>query len=633
MIKLSRLSIRTRTMILGLGPAFLMFTLLLSLFILQRMNDAKADVEVVGNIVSSQLAASIEYPVISGNFELLEPLVENAISSPAVVKVSILSATNDVIYQRHVKEYSELHESDIVFYKQTVSQARKLYSGFSEFDELSLEGEERIVIAHVSVEMSSVEGRNRAIIAGSKSLLWAAIVLILCYLLARRLSKSIADPIENVSDLLSDIELGKFNVKAKVTDEGEIGSLQNSVNSMASALKSAEQLQNSAIKEATDACLKAEKASAAKSDFLSIVSHELRTPINGAVGALQLIEQYKHPELKQFIDIADLSLNNLLELVEDMLTLTQRDQGEQEIAEDMVHLPSLLKNSLAQLKILSDKNNNELYINFDGNLSRRKVGLDARKLKQIVRHLLGNAIKFTKNGRIYCSMYLENTRDGLMLKLDVSDNGIGFPEEQKHMLFEAFQQQDTSLTRKFEGLGIGLTICQNNIDVMAGRLSLHDNADHGTVVNCVLPTILYEAVEPEVDPSANNALDEHSEPKKILVVEDNQVNRMVVEKILKSLHYDVTCVSTGQECLTEIESKEYQLILMDCHMPEMDGFNTTEGIRSYEEKHGLSCIPVIALTANTSSDIRQRCLSSGMSDYMSKPVKMDKLDEMIGRWS
>lgn len=631
MIKLSQLSIRSRTLLLGIGPALLMFILLVSIFVWQRIEDAKVDVEVVGNIVSSQLAASIEYPVISGNFELLEPLAENAITSPAVVRVNILSATHDIIYQRQIQEYPEINQSDIVVYSRTVSQARTLYSGFSEFDELSNEGEERIIIAYVQVEMSSIEGRNRAIVIGSKSMLWAALVLFLCFLLARRLSRSISAPVEKVSNLLSNIEQGEFDIKAEITDGGEIGSLQKSVNSMASALKDAEQAQRIAIEESTEARLKAEQANAAKSDFLSIVSHELRTPINGAAGALQLISQFDHAEIKQYVDIAELSLNNLLELVEDMLTLSQRDQGEQEVITEVVHLPSLLKHNLTQLKILSDKNKNELFINFDANLTNRKVAIDPRKFRQIVRHLVGNAIKFTNNGRIYCSLYLENTRDGLKLKLDVSDNGIGFPDEKKKLLFQAFQQQDTSLTRKFEGLGIGLTVCQNNVDVMEGELIVRDNIDKGTIVNCVLPATLHEGVDSK--PKKYRQSSDTRVVKKIMVVEDNQVNRMVIEKILKSLNYDVTCVSTGKDCLNEIESGQYQLILMDCHMPDMDGFHTTQGIRSYEKRNGLTNTPVIALTANTSSDIRQRCLLSGMSDYMSKPVKIDKLDEMIGRWS
>lgn len=633
MIKLSQLSVRNRTMLLGIGPAFLMFILLVSLFVWQRIEDAKIDVEIVGNIVSSQLAASIEYPVISGNFELLEPLVENAISSPSVIRVSIETATNDIIYQRQVEQYSEIEQQDIVFYNREVSQVRELYSGFSEFDELSSEGEQRVVIAHVRIEMSSIDGRNRAIMAGSKSMLWAGLVLCLCFLLARKLSRSIAMPVEEVSGLLAHIEQGKLDVEATVTDGGEIGSLQKSVNSMASALRTAEKSQTAAIKQATKARLKAEHASAAKSDFLSIVSHELRTPINGAVGALQLIEQFKHPEIKQYVDIAELSLNNLLELVEDMLTLTQRDIGEQEVNLEEAYLPGLLKHNLTQLTILSERNNNEIFINFDENINKRKITLDARKFKQVVRHIVGNAIKFTQGGRIYCSMYLENTRQGLRLKLDVSDSGIGFPDDKKKVLFQAFQQQDTSLTRKFEGLGIGLTICKNNISIMEGELHVSDNVDGGTVINCSLPVVLGEVFSIPEALEKNTQKTKSKQQKKVLVVEDNQVNRMVVEKILKNLNYDVTCVATGQECLNKIQAQRYQLILMDCHMPEMDGFDTTEGIRLYEHKKGLSHTPIVALTANTSSDIRQRCLGAGMSDYMSKPVKIDKLDEMIERWS
>jgi CheY-like chemotaxis protein len=236
-------------------------------------------------------------------------------------------------------------------------------------------------------------------------------------------------------------------------------------------------------------------------------------------------------------------------------------------------------------------------------------------------------------------MYLENVKDGLHLKLDISDSGIGFPKEHKNSLFLAFKQEDSALDRQFEGLGIGLTICQNNIELMSGKINIRDNIEAGTVVNCSLPVLLLEPVEKPDSSDIDDALEDHAEGLEndtskgsILVVEDNQVNRMIVEKILSKLNYSVTAVESGQACLDSVKVSQYQLIFMDCQMPGMDGFKTTASLRKGELSRGLKSTPIVALTANTSANIRQKCLAAGMSDYMPKPVNIEKLKKVIEHW-
>jgi CheY-like chemotaxis protein len=243
---------------------------------------------------------------------------------------------------------------------------------------------------------------------------------------------------------------------------------------------------------------------------------------------------------------------------------------------------------------------------------------------------LGNAVKFTHGGSIYCSIYLENTHAGLNLRLDISDNGIGFPEEHKDTMFEVFKQQDTSFTRQFDGLGIGLSICNNIIHLMNGHLSVVDNNPTGTTVNCSIPVkrVIHSDDEREIDPLLKKGL----ENKKILIVEDNKVNRMIADKILRNMKFDPVCVESGEECIKAIKKESFDLIFMDCHMPDMNGFETTQALRKYEEEQHRNPVPVVALTANTSAEIRQECLASGMSDYVAKPIKTDTLNDVMNRW-
>lgn len=630
MIKLSQWSIRHRTLLLGLFPAILMFSLLISLFIWQRINDAKIEVSTVGEILSSQLAASIEYPVISGNFSLLEPLVESAISAPAVVRVSITAPDGSILYQRQTQAYDDLEKKNIAVYIRAVSQEQEVFSEFSEFDDISSDPIVKTDIAFVSVELSHVLGRNRALLIVAKSVIWASFILLVCLLLARKMANSIALPIERVSEVLSNIAKGQLDTKIQITDGTEIGELQKGVNAMAKALKHSETAQIKAMHDLELSRKKAEEANKAKSEFLAIVSHELRTPINGAMGAMQLIAYHNDKEIDEFLNIADRSLNNLLELVEDMLTLGSLEKKEQSIDVQPTHIPNLLRHTLFDLEEKAAQNENKLMIHLDNLVGQKNIEIDGIKFRQLVRHLLGNAIKFTRNGRIYCSIYLENTSQGLLLKLDVSDNGIGFPEEHKAVMFEAFKQKDTSFSREFDGLGIGLTICNDIILMMHGHLEIMDNSPKGTIINCSIPVGQVVDVD-QVDHTSLD-LEHNNQPVKVLIVEDNRVNRIVAEKILRNMKFDPVSVESGKECVERYKSEAFDLIFMDCHMPDMDGFETTQAIRAIEQARNKTPVPIIALTANTSVDVRQECKTAGMSDYVAKPIKVDILHEVINRW-
>lgn len=630
MLKISHWSVRSRVLLLSLLPAFIMFILLITVFVWQRINDAKIEVTTVGQILSSQLAAAVEYPVISGNFSLLEPLVENAMKAPAVIRVSITAPSERIIYQRQIAEYGSFKRDDIAEYQTVVSQEQEVFSDFSEFDDINNATLIRTDIAYVTIELSHILGRDRAFFIVAKSMVWASLILFFCLLLAHRMANSVARPIENVSRALSKIAQGNLDSNIKVSESGEIGELQTSVNSMAAALQKSKKVQAEVIKELDIARLKAESANKAKSDFLAIVSHELRTPINGAMGAMQLIAYQKNKSIRQYVDIADHSLNALLELVEDMLTLSSLENSDQSLTSSPTYIPTLLQHTLLELEEKSRLNNNELTVYMDGLVNQHSVQLDGVKFRQLVRHLLGNAVKFTQAGRIYCSIYLEGTAKGFNLRLDISDNGIGFPGQQKETMLEAFQQQDTSLTRQYDGLGIGLPICNDIIDLMGGDLAIMANKPKGTTVNCSIPVQL--VTENQELETTNAVLGDKYPNKKFLVVEDNKVNRVVAEKILRNMKFSAVCVESGSECLEAIKTDTYDLIFMDCHMPGMDGFETTQALRQYEKMHQCAATPIIAVTANTSAEIKQRCLASGMSDYVAKPIKMDILQAVIEYW-
>jgi signal transduction histidine kinase/CheY-like chemotaxis protein len=629
MMTLPSLSIRKRTLLLGFLPAILMYVLLISLFVWQQLQDLDKDVETVGNVLSRQLAASIEYPVISGNFPLLEPLVESAIQSDEVVRISITASDGQLLYERSTALYQTLGESEIKTYSESVTQDVMELSEFDEFSEplsaTSIELSGRREIARVNIELTSAVGQEETLYIVIKSMLWSILILALCGALARRMARSIAQPVEELTRVLGEITHGKYDTRSQITDGAELGALQVSANKMAEALKAAELAQESAMQDSISARLKAEQASKAKSEFLAIVSHELRTPINGAMGAVQLMANCSEQELQEYIGVADYSLGYLMELVEDMLTLVSSESNQLEVAQEYVLLESGLHNTLETLKAEAEKNNNQLHVSFDDLLVKYRVYVDVAKIRQLIRHLVGNAIKFTSSGYINVAIYLQTAERGTELHLDIVDSGVGIPEDKKKLMFEPFEQADSSFTRKFDGAGIGLAVCNSLIHAMKGDISLSDNLPSGTRVECKLPS---------------NIKKMDSEPRscsidvsgRALIVEDNPVNRMVAEKMLKKVNFEAVSVESGDECLSLIRNNRYDLIFMDCHMPGMDGFVTTREVRKAERISNMKNTPIIALTANTSAEIRQRCIESGMDDYLAKPLKVDQLKEVIGRW-
>jgi len=628
MKRLPVLNIRKRTLLLGLLPAVLMYVLLVSLFVWQHMQDVKKDVATVGKLLSRQLAASIEYPVISGNFQLLEPLVESAIQGEEVIRISIRDAQGQMLYERSSELYPELLAEDIETYSQPVTQDVQEFSELDEFAEDDVELSQptrQQQIALLTIELTQVVGRDEALIIVAKSMLWITLVLLLCVALARRMANSIAQPVEQLTKVVSDITQGQYDSRTPVTDGAELGELQKSANEMAEALRDAEIAQENAMQESIDARLKAEQASKAKSEFLAIVSHELRTPINGAMGAVQLMTDCSEDELKEYIGVADYSLGYLMELVEDMLTLVSSESNELEIVKDYISIESALQNTLSSLSLAAKENKNQLHIRFDELLHTHKILTDSAKVRQLIRHLVGNAVKFTASGYINVAMYLQSGTTGTALKIEIADSGVGIPQEKKDAIFEPFQQADSSFTRKFDGAGIGLTVCASIIEALGGELVITDNLPMGTRVECTIPTTIRKVQS-----------DERScglvQSGRALVVEDNQVNRMVAEKMLNKVSLQAVTVESGDECLDRIRNEEYDLIFMDCHMPGMDGFVTTKEIRKAERLKSSGPTPIIALTANTSTEIKQRCLDAGMNDYLAKPLKVEHLKEVIGRW-
>ena len=384
----------------------------------------------------------------------------------------------------------------------------------------------------------------------------------------------------------------------------------------------------------------AEDSARIKSEFLANMSHEIRTPMNAILGMMHLVKQTALAEKQLiYVETAEKSAKLLLCIINDILDFSKIEAGRLEMESSMFSLQMAIEEVIAVVDESVDKKNLILSYQIDDAIPEWMLG-DAIRLKQVLLNLLNNSIKFTSKGSIRLNVYLENRDEtNIFLKFSVRDTGIGMSEKTLQRLFTPFTQADSSMTRKYGGTGLGLSISKSLVEMMHGEIQCESREDIGTIFtftarfdlpapkSSTLDQVLESATE-EAEKSGVH-IPESMRGVSILLTEDNKINQLVATELLKSQGFLVDVAENGKMAVQMVHEKDYDLVLMDIQMPEMDGWQATRLIR--QEKR-FADLPILAMTANAMAGDRELCLEAGMNDHIAKPILPSNLYRTLIKW-
>lgn len=509
--------------------------------------------------------------------------------------------------------------------------------------------DDKLILLDLRIQMGAVES---VYMEPVKTIVYqllgiSLLFVIMTVFIAWKLGSRLAQPILQMVQKTSEIETSSGIQYSPVGTGDELEILAMTLDNRESQLRQYRENLEEQIAERTSELIiakeQAEEASKAKSEFLANMSHEIRTPMNAVLGFSELLSSMIiDKKQKSYLDSIQSAGKNLLIIINDILDLSKIEAGHMNLQYEFADLKTLF-NEIKGIffPVVSDKKL-EFIFDMDPNLSSA-MKIDEIRVRQVLINLVGNAVKFTDKGNIRLACRLEVPNDDpnkkelhekelekINLVISVEDTGIGIPKEQQKIIFESFRQQEEQNIRQYGGTGLGLTISKRLVEIMGGTISVRSQIGIGTVFEIILRDV--EVSSNVVVPETSlpfNAADISFEPARILVVDDNKLNRDLIVESLSGKNLDIIEAEDGQQCLTKAWAASFDLILMDIRMPVLDGYEATKKLKA---KSKTAKIPIVALTASMTVQDKANIMSFGFDGYLFKPVNIKDLIQELSRF-
>lgn len=645
--------------LLWLVPVILISLILGVYIITQRLTDIEDTLIQKQISILRYIASSSELAMYSGDFQRLEEISKSIPTNQDIEGIAFYNPKLKLVNSSRgfTPDISEL-DKFLLTPPETLIKEKNNWLMYKPIINNSIEIEDDFVQANLEADnllgYVFVYSAKNYLISKRKEIIFTSIIICITGILitlafSRRLNSKINQSISLISKSINELSHGNFNYKIE-EKEGELSKLYGDLNSLSNTLKHHDALMKQnieiAVRKKQEALEtveqknlelsiqkeKAEQANKTKDEFLAKMSHELRTPVNAINGFANLIKKKSQTiEETEHANIIINSSNVLLSIINELLDFSKIELGELEVSETEFDLIRCIDNVCQMNYGATEERNIDFNIDIDPDLARYVIG-DEYKLTQILNNILSNAIKFTSKGHVHFDIKLKNKSFQYQtIKFTISDTGVGIPNEKLSVIFDEFTQLKTNIDAYNEGTGLGLSIVKKLVSLLNGSIDISSELNKGTVVTLTVPldTIskisLADAKSNQLDPK--NIIPEQVDDLKILISEDHDFNRLLLINILGEYNFETYETKNGEELLEFLPKVEPDIVLLDLHMPVMDGYTVCKKIRSRTDK--LKGTPILIMTADVISLTNAKFLETQANDIIYKPIQAEELIEKI----